>query len=396
MVDILSPKITSIVLAAGLGARASSLLPKQYQIVAGLPLLRWTLMSLQKSPEITDITVVIHPNHQKLYEQATAGLTLSPPVFGGQERQDSVRYALESLETTGAPDFVLIHDAARPLITSQVIQRVVEALKFGNKGAVPCIPVEDTLKFCDGASKTPRTIERHNLYRAQTPQGFNFKILLDAHKKHGHNVHTDDSALMEKEGIPYAIVQGDKDNFKVTTQEDILMMANILHPPTQIRTGIGYDVHKLVPGDYVTLGGVNIPYHQSLQGHSDSDVLLHAITDAVLGSIAAGDIGTHFPPSMLQWKNANSHIFLNKALLMVREKGGHINNIDVVIICEAPKISPHRQAIQESLAKMMELPLDAISIKATTTEQLGSIGRGEGIAAQAIITLTLPYDYKST
>lgn len=374
-----------LVVGAGRGRRFGGDLPKQYCDLAGAPLLRHTLKAFTDHPGVIGVRPVIHLDDLDLFQDASQGLDVLEPVSGGASRQDSVRLGLESIKALN-PDSVFIHDAARPFISSDLIDRIIDGLK-NHQGIIPALPVVDTLKRQQDGHIAD-TVDRTDLWRAQTPQAFDFKSIFEAHQQCKGQELTDDAAVAEQCGVRVSIVEGAEENFKVTTQED-LARANRQLLGVDIRTGMGFDVHRFEEGDHVTLAGIEIPYHQKLKGHSDADVALHALTDAILGTIAAGDIGTHFPPSDNQWKGAASDIFLKKAGELVRAAGGTITNLDLTIICEAPKIGPHRPAMESRIADILGLDQSRVSVKATTTEKLGFTGRGEGIAAQAIATVCL-------
>lgn len=371
--------IWAIIVAAGVGERAGGGMPKQYRSLGGIPVLRKTVLAFLDHPEITGVQVVYNPAHKGLYQAAVGDLDMPSPVNGGKTRQGSVFLGLAALSGK-TPDFVLIHDAARAFISAEVISRVVKAVKETGQGAIPALAIPDTVKSQKGGNVTG-TVDRDPLVLAQTPQGFPYTALLRAHERAlGKNL-TDDAAVAENAGMRVKIVEGDKNNIKLTVKEDF--MANIV----DVRTGTGFDVHAFKKGDHVILCGINVPHNKSLKGHSDADVGLHAITDALFGAIGAGDIGDHFPPSDDEWKGAASDIFLKHAVKMVSDKGGRISSIDLTLICEAPKIGPHREAMRKSIAGITGVEVERISVKATTTEQLGFTGRGEGIAAQALATV---------
>lgn len=380
-------KVAVLVVAAGRGTRFGGEIPKQYRDLAGRPVLRHSLARFAADPQITWVRTVIHPDDRALYDQAAAGLALLDPVDGGASRQDSVRAGLESLAPL-APDLVLIHDGARPFAGWDLTARVVAALERSG-GAIPAIAVADTLKRgVDG--RVAATQDRSGLWRAQTPQGFRFDVILAAHRAAAGNELTDDSAVAEAAGVVVALVPGDDGNVKITTAADLVQAAARLSGPGLTCTGQGFDVHRFGPGDRVWLCGVPVTHGQGLVGHSDADVALHALTDAVLGAIAAGDIGTHFPPSDQRWKGVSSDRFLAHAASLVGALGGRIVHIDVTLICEKPKVGPHRPAMRARLGAILGLPAERVSVKATTTEGLGFTGRGEGIAAQAGATVWLP------
>ncbi len=375
----------ALVVGAGEGLRFGGDVPKQYRQCAGHAVMWRSLKAFLSHPEVSSVQAVIHPSHHGLYDEAVRGLSLPAPVDGGATRQVSVARGLESLAAQ-APSCVLIHDAARPLVDHGVISRVLAALET-SPGAVPALAVADTLKRGDGAF-IETTVDRRDLWRAQTPQGFRFEDILSAHRQAEGEELTDDAAVAERAGLAVAIVEGAEDNFKVTRTGDLLRAERALGGGG-IRTGMGFDVHRFGPGDHVMICGVAIPHDFGLEGHSDADVGLHAITDALLGAIGAGDIGSHFPPSDPQWKDAASEVFLRHAGELVGAKEGRISNIDVTLVCEAPKIGPHREAMADRVAEILGLAVDRVSVKATTTEGLGFAGRGEGIVAQAVATVRL-------
>lgn len=376
-----------LVVAAGRGERAGGETPKQFRRVAGQALLARAAGALLTHPRVDAVAVVIGPGQVALYDEARGMLRLLDPIEGGAERQESVRLGLEALATR-APDRVLIHDAARPFLASGVIDRLLDALDKA-PGAIPVLPVVDTLKkAADGRIGT--TVGRAGLFRAQTPQGFHFPAILEAHRSHAGEALTDDAAIAERAGMAVTTVTGDEALFKVTTPEDFARAARHLALGFETRTGAGYDVHRLGDGDHVMLCGVAIPHNQGLLGHSDADVGLHALTDALLGAVAAGDIGLHFPPSDPRWRGVASDRFLDHAVNLVRARGGEIVNVDVTLICERPRITPHRVAMRARLSAILGISPDRVSVKATTTERLGFTGRGEGIAAQASANIRIP------
>ena len=381
----------ALIVAAGKGRRLGSPLPKQYLPLGEGTVLRHTVKSLLGHPEIGTVQVVISEQDRPLYESAVGDLGLPPPAHGGAERQDSVRNGLEALVPV-APDRVLIHDAARPFVPAALISAVVAALETAD-GALPALAVSDSLKRVDGPA-VRGDVDRSGLVRAQTPQGFRFEAILAAHRAAAGQALTDDVAVARLHGLDVVTVEGAEDNFKITTADD-MERARALHaartaPPARVyRTGSGFDVHRYAAGRPMIVCGVEIPHDRGLAGHSDADVGLHAITDAILGAIADGDIGDHFPPSDPQWRGAPSDRFLRFAAGRVRERGGEIANIDVTLICEAPKIKPHRAAMRQRIAAIAGIPAERVSVKATTTEKLGFTGRGEGMAAQATATVAL-------
>lgn len=388
MIDSGSSSGVAVVLAAaGSGRRLGRSTPKQYLALAGKPLLRWTVEALRRHPAIGPIMVVGDTAAARDALAGIDGLAFTP---GGAERQDSVRAGLEALATLSVPpDLVLIHDAARPFVDEACIGAVLGGLGRAT-GALPALPVVDTLKRGDDG-RCGETVSREGLFRAQTPQGFHFSAILDAHRRAAGAQMTDDAAVAAAQGLDVVLVPGSEENLKVTTAEDLVRAERaLLGRLADVRTGSGYDVHVLGPGDGVWLGGVLIPHDRALIGHSDADVALHALTDAVLGAIGAGDIGQHFPPSDPQWRGAASWRFLAHAGELVAARGGMIAHVDLTVICERPKVGPHREAMRGRIAEILGLAIDRVSVKATTTEKLGFTGRGEGIAAQALATVRLP------
>ncbi|MDB5454082.1 MAG: bifunctional 2-C-methyl-D-erythritol 4-phosphate cytidylyltransferase/2-C-methyl-D-erythritol [Caulobacteraceae bacterium] len=374
----------AILVAAGSGVRAGPGEAKQWRLLGGRPVLRWSaeaLLAAGASP----LVVVIRPEDDDLAQASLAGLAGWRLADGGGTRTASVRNGLAALaEATFA---ILIHDAARPFVTAAHVEALLGALG-GADGAVPALPVADTLKRGDGALST---VSREGLQRAQTPQAFRAEVLRAAYAAlAGDGAATDDAAVVEAAGGKVVAVPGDPMLMKLTYPEDFAMAEALAGAARLVRTGQGFDAHRWGAGEAVWLCGVRIDHDQSLIGHSDADAGLHALTDAILGAIGEGDIGDHFPPSDPQWRGAGSDIFLAKAAELVRARGGRIVSVDVTLICEQPKIKPHRQAMRERLAQILELPLDRISVKATTTEGMGFTGRGEGLAAQAIATVETP------
>ncbi len=380
-------KCVVLVVAAGRGRRFGGDVPKQYLDLAGRPVLRHSLARFAANPQVDAVRTVIHPDDRSLYDAAAAGLGLAEPVPGGAERQDSVRLGLESLAEL-APDIVLIHDGARPFADSGTIARVIAALD-AHPGAIPAVPVADTLKRGEDGM-VAGTVARAGLWRAQTPQGFRYADILAAHRAAAGQELTDDAAVLEAAGLPVALVTGAEDNVKITTLADLERAGRVFAGPGEVRSGSGYDVHRFAPGSSVWLCGVQVPHDAALEGHSDADVALHALTDALLGAVAAGDICRHFPPGDPRWKGAPSHLFLAHAAGLVAGLGGRIVNVDVTIVCERPMVGPHRAAMQARLAEILAIAPDRVSVKATTTEGLGFTGRREGIAAQAVANVRLP------
>ncbi|HVJ51538.1 MAG TPA: bifunctional 2-C-methyl-D-erythritol 4-phosphate cytidylyltransferase/2-C-methyl-D-erythritol 2,4-cyclodiphosphate synthase [Aliidongia sp.] len=378
----------AVIVAAGRGSRFGGSLPKQYCALGGLAVLRRTVLAFLRHPRISSVLVAIHPDDRMLYDAAVGDLGLPEPVLGGTTRQDSVRHLLEAL-AANADDIVLIHDGARPLVDAGLIDRTIDALAL-HQGAIAALPVRDTVKRADG-DVIADTIDRAGLWRAQTPQAFRHGAILAAHRAATGLDLSDDAAVAERAGHEVALVMGNEDNFKITTAEDLARAERLVAGELgDVRTGFGYDVHQLVEGDGCWINGVKIPHDKKLLGHSDADVGLHALTDAILGAIGAGDIGVHFPPSDERWRGAASDQFLAHAAGMVAERGGIIAHCDVTVLCERPKIGPHRPAMVRRIAEILGIAEDRVSIKATTTEKLGFTGREEGIAAQAIATIRLP------
>ncbi|MCW2246456.1 2-C-methyl-D-erythritol 4-phosphate cytidylyltransferase/2-C-methyl-D-erythritol 2,4-cyclodiphosphate synthase [Azospirillum fermentarium] len=384
------PTCAVLIVAAGSGQRFGPGRPKQYHTLGGCAVLRRTIGAFTAHPGVGTVLAVINPGHRDLYDAATAGLDLPEPVPGGASRQDSVRHGLERLAALPCPpDRVLIHDGARPIIAAETIAAVIAALDH-TPGAVAAVPVIDTLKRADGGT-VAGTVDRAGLWRAQTPQGFRFPDILAAHRAAAGLELTDDAAVAERAGLAVSIVPGREENIKVTTPDDLTRAERLLNQSlTDVRVGTGFDVHRFAPGDEVFLCGVKVPHTHTLDGHSDADVALHALTDALLGAIGDGDIGSHFPPSDPQWKGADSARFLRHAAGLVAARGGRIAHVDVTVVCERPKVGPHRAAMVARVAELLALDPSRVSVKATTTERLGFTGRGEGIAAQAVATVRLP------
>jgi len=389
--------VAALIVAAGRGARAAAetLQPKQYCRIGSEPMLTHTLCAFAAHSGIGDIVVVIHPDDRVLYEEAVGPVAdrLLAPVLGGARRQDSVRAGLEALAER-SPDLVLIHDAARPFVDGALISRVTASLQ-GHACALPCLPVTDTLKR-EECGRVTGTVSREGLWRAQTPQGFHFDAILAAHRAAAQDPtldFTDDAAVAEWFGLDVALVEGAEHNRKLTTAEDLTIADEMMWRGSgagTIRVASGYDVHALGPGNEVILCGVRIPHSKKLIGHSDADVGLHALTDALLGTIADGDIGTHFPPSDDRWRGAGSEIFLKAAAEKIAARGGSIVHVDVTLLCEAPRIGPYRDAMRGTMAEILGIESAQVSVKATTNEGLGFVGRGEGIAAMATATVRLP------
>jgi 2-C-methyl-D-erythritol 4-phosphate cytidylyltransferase/2-C-methyl-D-erythritol 2,4-cyclodiphosphate synthase len=387
-------KIAAVIVAAGNGSRAGGEQPKQYQKIGGEAILRRTLRIFANHPDITVVQTVIGANQHAAFEAVAQGLKVAPPVIGGASRQESCRIGIEACNPS-KPDIVLIHDAARPFVSHEVISDIIVALQHAD-GAIPALPVADTIKQAhDGIVET--TLDRSTLYNVQTPQGFHFHAIREAHAKAaalGRTDFTDDAAVAESAGLKVKLVPGDPRNRKLTTTQDIAMADAALKPqpanPADIRVGQGIDFHRFETGSSLWLCGVEIPHSHKLAGHSDADVALHALTDAILGAIGEGDIGTHFPPSDFQWKAAPSSIFLAKARELLEAMGGTIANVDLTILAEAPKLAPHISTMKTELSRQLSIHESRIAIKATTTEMMGAIGRREGMAAMATATVRLP------
>ena len=371
----------ALIVAAGKGTRLGSDMPKQYLSLAGVPVIARAVDAFGDMP----VFVVIAEGQQELLAMALGNRTVTV-VIGGAQRQDSVMAGLQAI---GSADRVLIHDAARPLLSREVIDRLLAALNT-NDGAVPVLPVVDTV--ARAGDSLGDTVDRAGLVRVQTPQAFRFDAIMTSHAQWSGSVATDDAQMARAAGFQVVTVEGDAMLDKITTASDFVTAEVKLAAQMVSRTASGFDVHRLEAGEELWLGGLQIPHDKGLSGHSDADVALHAITDAVLGCISAGDIGTHFPPSDAEWRGAPSWKFLDHARALVAAKGGVIDFVDLTIICEAPKIGPHRDAMRTRIAEILQVPVSRISVKATTTERLGFTGRGEGIAAQALATVRLPGD----
>ncbi len=388
----------ALIVAAGRGARSGALGPKQYIALDGQAVLRRSLSPFLAHPAINHTLVVIHPDDCEAYGECVAGIEgrLLQPATGGATRQESVRAGLEALSHAN-PTHVLIHDAARPFVDAGTIDRVLEGLGDAD-GAIPSLPIHDTIKRGD-TGFIRETVDRTGLLRTQTPQGFRYPAILDAHRRAasaGVSGLTDDAHVAEWAGLSVKLVAGHESNMKLTTAADFLEAENRLFRDRLIAqgetvTGNGFDVHRFTAGDHVMLCGVRVPHTHGLEGHSDADAPLHALTDAILGALGAGDIGVHFPPSDPQWKGAASELFVRHAAQLVTAAGGRIVHADITVIAEQPRIGPHRAAMTARLAGMLELAPQRVSIKATTSERLGFTGRGEGLAALATVTLKLPF-----
>ena len=372
------PAAAAVIVAAGAGLRAGQPKPKQFALWRGKPVVRHSAEAFAAAG-IGPIVVAIPEGAEAIASQALAGVPQVKLVTGGATRQQSVRLALEAL-AAGEPAQVLIHDAARPILPLELIDRLLAALQE-TPGAIPVLPVVDSLAQTDGPLMGPPA-RREDLRRVQTPQAFRYPDILAAHRSwSGTEEAGDDAQVARAAGLSVALVEGDERLHKLTFASDFAQAA------PAIRVGTGYDVHRLVPGEELWLCGVKIDHDRGLSGHSDADVAIHALVDALLGAIGAGDIGSHFPPSDPQWKGASSDRFLTHAVGLTADAGYRIGNVDLTLICEAPKIGPHREAMRARLAELLRTDLSAVSVKATTTEKLGFTGRSEGIAAQAVATL---------
>lgn len=382
-------RIVALVVAAGTGSRTGGPTPKQYAELGGKPLLAHAIDHLRYS-RIDEVRVVIGAGQEALFHEAVGDRVLPAPIIGGATRQQSVRNGLETLAADGGVGAVLIHDAARAFLPVEVIDRLIDALDTQD-GAVPVLPVVDSLAL--GGATLGDAVPRGNLARVQTPQAFRFEPILAAHRRwNGAAEATDDAQVARAGGLTVATVAGDPMLEKITYAEDFERVERRLAAALVTRTGLGFDVHAFAADVPLWLGGVQIPHDRGLAGHSDADVALHALTDALLGAAGEGDIGDHFPPSDPQWRGAASSRFVDHARALIEAKGGRIDHVDITIVCEAPRIGPHRDAMRQSVAALLRLPLARVSIKATTTERLGFTGRGEGIAAHAIATVRIPED----
>lgn len=390
------PAVAALIVAAGRGLRAGAEAPKQYRRLGGVPVLCRTLAPLLAEPRIGTVLVVIGASDAPRYDEAVGLLPqsarLAAPVEGGESRQDSVRAGLEALAAAGFEGSVLVHDAARPFLSPALIDRALAA-SAEHAAAIPTVAVTDTVKRIDAAGLIEETLPRDRLVSVQTPQAFAFRPLLAAHRAAhdgGAGGFTDDSAIMEWAGHRVATFAGEPMNLKLTYPSDFDLAEQRFVRPLVSRSGTGYDVHAFAEGDHVWLGGIRIPHGRGVAAHSDGDVALHALTDALLGALAEGDIGSHFPPSDPQWRGASSDRFLAFAAGRVRQRGGRIDHLDLTIVCEGPKVGPHRDAIRARIAGIAGLRLDQVGVKATTSERLGFTGRGEGLAALATATIRLP------
>ncbi len=388
--------VVAVIVAGGSGLRAGGGLPKQYQLVGGKPVIRWTLEAFMAHPLISRVQTVIGIGHEALFAQATQGLTtLLAPVAGGGSRQDSCRAGIEACAGF-EPSKILIHDAARPFLSPDLITNVITELDHAH-AVIPGLPVADTMKYAP-SGMIEKTVDRASLWFVQTPQGFRYEQIRSAHQRalaDGKTSFTDDAAVAEYAGIKVQIVAGEQKNRKLTTSHDIMeadreYASRRIETLPDVRMGQGIDFHVFEKGTHVTLCGVRIPHTHKLKGHSDADVALHAVTDAILGAIGEVDIGQHFPPTEKQWKGAASSIFVAKAMQLLAARGGMLAHVDITILAEAPRIGPHLAAMKQSLTSMLDISVDRIAIKATTTEKMGAIGRKEGMSASAVVTVRLP------
>jgi 2-C-methyl-D-erythritol 4-phosphate cytidylyltransferase/2-C-methyl-D-erythritol 2,4-cyclodiphosphate synthase len=389
-------RTAAILVAAGRGLRAGSGGPKQYRSLAGQTVIFRAMEPFCRHPEISAVQPVFNPDDVVIFNEAVRGLTHASPARGGATRQDSVRAGLEALASQ-QPDVVLIHDAARPFISPALISRAIRATS-ATGAAIPTIQVADTIKLVDPSGRVEGTPERARLRIAQTPQAFRFDVILDAHRRaarEGRTDFTDDAALAEWAGLTVSTFEGDAANMKLTTTEDFVREeARLASQLADVRTGTGYDVHAFGDGDHLMICGVRVPHHRGFLAHSDGDVGLHALVDAILGALADGDIGSHFPPSDIKWKGVSSDKFLKYAVERVAARGGRIAHLEVTLICERPKIGPLRDAMRARIAEITGLDISRVAVKATTSERLGFTGREEGIAATACATIRLPWDNK--
>jgi 2-C-methyl-D-erythritol 4-phosphate cytidylyltransferase / 2-C-methyl-D-erythritol 2,4-cyclodiphosphate synthase len=390
----MTAKVAAVVVAGGRGYRAGGDMPKQYRVIAGEPVIRPTLAAFVGHPQIDAVQPVIHRDDEAAFRAATAGLdNLLPPVPGGDTRQASVRAGLQALRAA-VPDLVLIHDAARPFLSGDLISRAIAAARH-HGAAVPAIAIADTVKKVDEQGMVSETLDRSHLRTVQTPQAFDYELIVALHDRAaaaGRDDFTDDAALAEWAGHRVNVFAGESTNVKLTTNDDF-ERAEALRAAAlaDVRTGSGFDVHAFGDGDHVMLGGLRIPHSRGVTGHSDADVVLHALVDAILGALAEGDIGVHFPPSDPQWRGASSDRFLAFACERVRARSGLIAHLDITVVCEAPRVGPHRDAMRARIADIAGIPIGRVAIKATTSEKMGFTGRSEGLVAMATATVRLPW-----
>ena len=396
--------VMALIVAGGRGTRFGGNCPKQYQMLNGKMVLTRTVEAFVSHPSIVGVILVIHPDDVLLASTALADITNThnkpiKTVYGGTTRQISVFQGLQEIKNSGGAAFVLIHDAARPIVSHNLIDRTIHAAKE-HEAALPGLAISDTVKSIDACNKVTATLPRQSLRSVQTPQSFAFDLIWKAHKKANLEQitdFTDDGALIEWFGHEVFIFEGDSENIKLTLPHDFIRAENMLSNTQQFITkvGMGFDVHAFIEGDYIWLGGVKIPHDQGVTAHSDGDVVLHALTDALLGTIAEGDIGLLFPPSDPQWKGAASDQFLQEAARRVRAHGGIIDHLDITLLCEKPRLTPYRDAIRSRIAEIANIEKAQVSMKATTTEKLGFTGRSEGIAAQCVATIRIPLSANS-
>ncbi|MEN3383198.1 MAG: 2-C-methyl-D-erythritol 4-phosphate cytidylyltransferase [Hyphomicrobiales bacterium] len=387
-------RVAAVVVAAGRGTRTGLDYPKQYKVMGGSPMVRESLRVFTTHPEVHVVLPVIHPDDGARFAAAAEGLDVAIPVAGAATRQGSVRAGLEALAKE-APEIVLVHDAARPFTSAALVSRAIQAASL-HGAAIPGMPVTDTVKLVDAQGTITATLDRAAMRTVQTPQAFRYDTLLDAHRRAaaaGRDDFTDDGALVEWAGLRVSVFEGEAGNIKMTTADDFARAERDAQAAlSDIRTGIGYDIHSFdTGGDGVWLGGIKIPHTRKLSGHSDADVALHALVDAILGALADGDIGVHFPPSDEKWRGASSDRFLAFAVERVKQRGGMVAHLDVAIVCEAPKVNPRRDEMRKRIAEIAGISIDRVGVKATTNEKLGSLGREEGIAAYATATIRLPW-----
>jgi 2-C-methyl-D-erythritol 4-phosphate cytidylyltransferase/2-C-methyl-D-erythritol 2,4-cyclodiphosphate synthase len=389
-----SGRTAVVLVAAGRGLRAGAGGPKQYRTIGGVPVIFRAMESFSKHPDVAWVQPVVNPDDSAMFDAAVEGLRHERPTSGGATRQASVLAGLEAIASR-KPDIVLIHDAARPFVSPPLISRAIEAA-HRHGAAIPAIPVNDTVKLIDADGRVEGTPERARLRIAQTPQSFHFETILEAHRRaasQGRSDFTDDAAIAEWAGLTVATFEGDVENMKLTTPEDFMREeARLAAALSDIRTGTGYDVHAFGDGDHVMICGVRVPHSKGFLAHSDGDVGLHALVDAILGALADGDIGSHFPPSDPKWKGASSDRFLKYAIDRVKARGGRVANLEVTMICERPKIGPLRDSMRARIAEISGVDVSRIAVKATTSERLGFTGREEGIAATASATIRLPFN----
>jgi 2-C-methyl-D-erythritol 4-phosphate cytidylyltransferase/2-C-methyl-D-erythritol 2,4-cyclodiphosphate synthase len=380
-------KVAALIVAGGSGSRAGGELPKQYQGLLGRSVVSWSIDALMTAG-VQEVVAVVGLGHEAFFRSATNGRVGVQTVIGGATRTNSVRAGLAAL---GDADIILIHDAARPGLTAQIVGDLVEAVRAGAPAVAPALPVADALQRTDGRGQVREEVDRADLYRVQTPQAFDARILRDAYARAAEGTaYTDDLAIVRAIGAPTKLITGDARLMKVTYPKDLEMLATMLSENRITCVGNGIDAHRFGPGDFVTLCGVQVPHDKGLLGHSDADAGWHALVDAILGALGEGDIGAHFPPSDPQWKGADSERFLRHALQLADAAGAKIVHVDVTLVCERPKVGPHREAMRARTAQVLDLPLDRVSVKATTTERMGFLGREEGLAAYATATLTRP------